>query len=471
MVAADAGPAYAKAGLLRTLVTAPEYVLDHFRVFSKDALPHDVDWVYHNAGTLTTALPLAPYSGLPTQNGYQHLTRLQFAATADDWNVTFDATSPPGMNYGSVWPSVSSATGTFTYSQGNAFRGKGSGQLTYDFAAATGYILYSTPAPPALDEAPQKLRLALYGDGSGNSLTLRVYDATNERFACAIGPLNWTGWKVLTTGNMTSCSHYLGNNDGIFDLPAKQAAIEIGYKSGNPTKNSLFVDDITLIYPYAGEQLIADFEIETRGLSLRMKGETGTTVVTGDGLGLDLKAVPFAMARRRALSTTFISLLEPIGETSIIRSLALLTSSASPADEAVAVAIAAPGFDDRLLAVADGAPVVRRTFGTAACDGVLCFIRRNAQGRYDRLVLMGGTQLQEEQRVIIDSQIPLSGLQVDYADQGTTLQLRTESPFAAKLRIWGPEVRTVWVNGSATNFVREGEYVSLQAMPKNSRKK
>ena len=47
-------------------------------------------------------------------------------------------------------------------------------------------------------------------------------------------------------------------------------------------------------------------------MHLRMLGAAGTTVVTGNGLGPDLRVpVPFVMARRKGASAQFISVHEP----------------------------------------------------------------------------------------------------------------------------------------------------------------
>ncbi len=224
-----------------------------------------------------------------------------------------------------------------------------------------------------MDEAPDKLRLAIRGDNSGHDLTLRVYDSADERFVHRTGPIDWTGWRVITATNVTSWSHYLGNDDGVFDPPVGSVAVQLNHNEGGPPSGALFADDITLAYPAAGETVVEDFEYEPRGVRLWMLGQTGTTVVTANGLGPDLlQPVPMVMARRNGDETTFTTLLEPIGAAPAVTTFAALETDAPAADEAAAIAVTSDG-------VADGASGTRRAFGNAACDGVLCLVRRDSE--------------------------------------------------------------------------------------------
>ena len=93
LIRLDAGPAYPGVTLERTILLTAEYALDLFTATAADNAPHRYDWLYHNFGTLTSALPLAPFSGLPKENGYQHLTGAAAADTADPWSVTFEQKS------------------------------------------------------------------------------------------------------------------------------------------------------------------------------------------------------------------------------------------------------------------------------------------------------------------------------------------------------------------------------------------
>ena len=68
----------------------------------------------------------------------------------------------------------------------------------------------------------------------------------------------------------------------------------------------------------------ATFSQPGGGMRVHMLGEIGTTVVLGEGLGQDLTIpVPFAMARRQATATRFITVLEPFSGTSRLRGVRL----------------------------------------------------------------------------------------------------------------------------------------------------
>jgi oligo-alginate lyase len=85
----SAGPVYPGVEIERTLVLTAASLLDTVDIRSTDGKPHDIDWIYHAFGALSTDLPLTPYTNLPTDNGYQHLAKTKAAVTSADWQATF----------------------------------------------------------------------------------------------------------------------------------------------------------------------------------------------------------------------------------------------------------------------------------------------------------------------------------------------------------------------------------------------
>jgi hypothetical protein len=72
-----------------------------------------------------------------------------------------------------------------------------------------------------------------------------------------------------------------------------------------------------------GDEWTLAFTQPTGRLRVRMLGAPETIVVTGQGLGPDLRVtVPFVMARRTGTSARFVALYEPCRETPAVRSLA-----------------------------------------------------------------------------------------------------------------------------------------------------
>lgn len=307
--------------LERTLLVTTEYALDLFDAVSTDGKSRKFDWIYHNEGRLTAEPSLEAAQSLPQTNGYQHLANLAGGRVDGDWKAAFDPTPLKDAPFGSVYNSNASVAGTFLRTISAAYSGRFSGLAKYQFKAA-GYILYTAPAPQRLPQSvPSGLSMMVHGDGSGHRLTLRFYDATDERFAILVGPIDWTGWQEVTVHDPEKWSHYLGNNDGMIDLPIKQISVQLDYVAGGPGEGSIALDDITVHYADAPPINAVDFELPQRNLRVWMAGAEGTTLVTGDGLGPDLTVpVPFVMARRQGTAARFAALLEPYtNEPKVIR--------------------------------------------------------------------------------------------------------------------------------------------------------
>ncbi|MCX6588740.1 MAG: heparinase II/III family protein [Acidobacteria bacterium] len=315
-VRATAGQAYTQARLTRSLLLTSEYTLDLFEAAATDQQSHQFDWAYHNQGEVLTNLSLGPAPPLPRTMGYQHLTANRSAATDADWQLRFDGARARLLPYGAIYASTTNVKGAFTTSREQAATGTGSGRIDYRFSGP-GYLLYSTPNLtnlPQPDNRPAGLRLMIYGDGSRHRIALRVNDTTDERFVAPLLTIDWTGWKEVTVTNPQTWTHYLGNDDGVIDLPIRTASIELQQTNGAPAEGAFFVDDIDLLYETGDPLRIAGFEVPILSLRLWMLGEPGTQVVTGNGLGEDLtKPVPYVLARRRGAGTEFLSLLEPYG--------------------------------------------------------------------------------------------------------------------------------------------------------------
>ncbi len=438
---AEAGPAYQQAALERTLILTPEYAVDVFDARSTDGAAHRFDWVYHNYGRLSSPLALAPYSAFPAANGYQHLSQTRAATTSKAWQAGFDMSDPENPSFGSTWANLSDIRSSFLYSREQVASGSFSGRMNYDFSAAQGYILFSAPVPaPPPAEVPARLALKIYGDGSGHKLALRLYDATDERFVFTVGPINWTGWRQLDARDPARWSHYLGNNDGVFDLPVKTAAVELTSVAGGPAQGALYADDIVLEYPAAGQVKVTDFDLPLRALRVWMLAAPETTVVAGEGLGPNLlRPVPFVMARRRGAETRFVTLLEPYGEA------AGITSFRGSPDEWLEITGAQ--FDDRL---------------SLDAAGVLRYVRR-AEGALRRLALAGATQLEQGGQVLLELDRPVP-VEADFSADGASVDVRTGEPLGGPLRLLAPAVQAVTLNGVRVEFRREGDYCVVTAL-------
>ncbi|MBM3757040.1 MAG: alginate lyase family protein [Acidobacteria bacterium] len=313
---AGAGGVYANARLTRSMLVTAEYALDVFDAESTDRQPHRFDWVYHNMGEVVTDLPLAPTTALPRTMGYQHLTGNRSATADGDWKLGFDGGRARLGSYGSVFASTANVRGSFSNSREQAASGTGSGKMEYRFSGA-GYLLYSTANVSNLAQSsihPSGVRLMLYGDGSKHRIAIRINDTTDERFVAPAITVDWNGWKEVEVTGPQRWTHYLGNDDGVIDLPIRTVSLELQQTAGSPGEGVFYVDDIDLVYETGEPLRVASFEVPVQSVRVWMLGEEGTAVVTGNGLGEDLtRPVPYVMARRRGLRTEFVSLIEPYG--------------------------------------------------------------------------------------------------------------------------------------------------------------
>jgi hypothetical protein len=348
-VSAAAGPVYPQARLKRTLVTTPEYTLDLSEAAATDNQEHIFDWAYHNAGTPRTELPLEPFNGFRQANGYQHLTANRASKTDAPWSLVFDGTPAAPIPYGSSWNSTANVSGRFEISTEQAAGGRVSARASYGFNGP-GYLLYTTPSLRDLPVAvPQALKVQVFGDSSGHRLTLRLIDANGETFVIAAGNVNWSGWREVEVKDPEKWSRFGG--DGVFDAPVRNITVVIDQVSGGPASGRWYFDDFTLLYE-DGPRLAAGFEDSFRSLRVSMLAGADSTVVTGLGLGPDLRVpVPFVIARRQAARARFAALLEPFqGE-------AAITTFEEP--EPGVFVIGGPAFADRIQ-FADGGMIYSR---------------------------------------------------------------------------------------------------------------
>ena len=204
-----------------------------------------------------------------------------------------------------------------------------------------------------------------------------------------------------------------------------------------PAKGAIYIDDVRLTFPVAGELVAADFERTLRNLRVWMLGEPGTTLVTGNGLGPDLqKPVPFVMTRRKGTSALFVTLFEPYGDAPQARTFR--------SESSASFTVSGADFDDRV------------SFDQA---GVLRYLRRR-EGELVRIGLAGGDALQDGFRALV--RLSQAGsLQADFSERGRTAEVITDA--AGPVRLHAPDLQKLIVNGRETAFERDGANVVFTA--------
>ncbi len=90
-------------------------------------------------------------------------------------------------------------------------------QLPYQFDSGWRFVrCVAGTDRPAVEGQPDQLGIWVYGDGSGNSLRIRVADSSGQTFQPTGPNLDWTGWRWVTFDltNLGQAGHWGGANDG-----------------------------------------------------------------------------------------------------------------------------------------------------------------------------------------------------------------------------------------------------------------
>ncbi len=175
----------------------------------------------------------------------------------------------------------------------------------------------------------------------------------------------------------------------------------------------------------------ATFAQEEANVRFQMIGEPGTTVLSGQGLGPDLRVpVPFVMARRRGTEAHFIALYEPYTTQPLIRSL----RKSSPNS----FVIEAANKTDEISLEAGKFSLYQKLGGKPA-----------------RLIVSGVTR-----HALVEFEKPIA-LQVNWSSDGRTVNLSTSEPLTQKIRLRASAASTFTLNGKQVSAQRDGDYWTI----------
>jgi MYXO-CTERM domain-containing protein len=472
-VYADAGEVYPNlARVTRQLLLLEEYAIDVVAATSLDGANHRFDLIYHQAGEVSSPLPLAPWAGFGSGPGYRYLTGTTATSTDADLVATFDRDGFGPAPYGSVWASAAGTSGRFTVEPGPATDGAAAGRIDYDFGSSGGYVLYTTAAPPSSTVAPSGVELDVFGDGSRHLLELRLMDASGERWVRRVGPIDWTGWRHLAIPDRASWSHYLGDANGVFDLPTQSLVIGVISQAGGPPSGTIRVDALTILEPGRAGAPFERFEQPRRRLSWQLLGAPDTRLVLGRGLGPNrLEPVPFALARREAFQTAFVGLLELHGLERRVRRFVELGVGGGFGDAATAAfELESDAWQDRLMMIGESGGRWQRIAAASparvdlSSDGVLVWARRDRTGHLLALAAADATNLSVDGVELLRSGDPR-----DPAAPRVSLVARREGDRltvtgtvgAGPLRLYGPGVTELRVGEASVGFTIDGPWVVL----------
>lgn len=123
--------------------------------------------------------------------------------------------------------------------------GAGAIALSYD---VTGGLAEAGPVATPTEisgESLSQLQMAVHGDGTWNTLYLRLRDATGEVLLFRVAAMGFTGWQTETVDLAAApIWHDLGNNDGILDYPLSLYRLVIARNGSQPATGQVWVDGL-----------------------------------------------------------------------------------------------------------------------------------------------------------------------------------------------------------------------------------
>lgn len=101
---------------------------------------------------------------------------------------------------------------------------------------------------PLPDES-KRIGLWVYGDNSGNNLSVRIQDFNKEIFQYNMAKkIDWSGWKYLEVTICKPDSKFNGVKNGVIDYPITFQGVLIGIVPKRKTAGTVFLDDLTVRY-------------------------------------------------------------------------------------------------------------------------------------------------------------------------------------------------------------------------------
>lgn len=460
--------AYYEAKLSRIILTNSDYVLDDFEINSKDNQLHQYDYIVHLDGKFEDINLTKPYSFESSDNGYSYLKNPEELDNNTSQNIILNFSDADGGKAGSYWTSENGISATFNIDCSFSYNGECGAKLHYDFSQTKkGYILYTISIPSLNLGKLLSVKMAIKGDNSGNLLRIRINDATDERFVYTIGNINYLDWKSFEANDIEKWNHYLGNNDGKFDYPAKSFAIELNYQNGATEVSDIYLDDVILVFEN-GEYILSDFEIKRRyALIYSSDSEKDVKTIIGKspvGWGED---VSFVMKRIKSLSPKFKTLFCLYNKKPDTGNCRVETPEQSQCNnvsckgyvikenENVDLYLFKENKDPNQEYISFNSS--EYAFGS---DGDFSFIRRS-ENQLSEIWIVNGKLINLNQTMLIESDCALNKFNCYYKDEGKTLIING-STGCEYTKIYAPIVETVLLNGLKANFEREGDYIILK---------
>lgn len=222
-------------------------------------------------------------------SGQPHVVSLS-AAEADEVRVHDFEDSPSNWTpaLGSITPSAST----------DWVEGSHALLLKYDLASSTTAEIGRTRTPSELPSlAFESMKLSYRGDGTQNTLYVRLKDASGEDFLYRVGLLQSTAWTTAIVNLQNPEVTQFGDADGILTAPVTVYRIMIALNPGHPKTGSVAVDDLRLTHaPWGGLEATSTINRESGGSSevsftSEANGDYALSLSDSDGRNVKLTGV------------------------------------------------------------------------------------------------------------------------------------------------------------------------------------
>jgi len=123
--------------------------------------------------------------------------------------------------------------------------------LKYSFDAGWRFVRVAKGGKQLVFEGePRALGVWVHGDGSGNSLRMRVADAGGQTFQPTGPRLDWKGWRWVQFDlkRMSDAGHWGGANDGVVHGPLKLDTLLLVDGARNKTSGTIYLTGPALVY-------------------------------------------------------------------------------------------------------------------------------------------------------------------------------------------------------------------------------
>lgn len=205
--------------------------------------------------------------------------------------TTLDTVSVDGFERAT--PGLSTTTGSASTAI-TADRSEGAGALaiSYDVSGSLAELAYDPMAAPTIPAPVSALMVDLKGDGSYNTVYLRVRDSTGEALVYPIDAMRATTWQTLTV-DLTAepVSHDGGNGDGVLDAPLTVAGVVVVRNGEQPPTGTFVLDNVRAVptgwsLPVAASAYVAPQSGESAEISINAGGPGDWELRLADSHGL-----------------------------------------------------------------------------------------------------------------------------------------------------------------------------------------